>query len=200
MKRLFTMLLACLLTLSLGVILAGPATPQPIPSPKPTKQTGNKPAPKPTPTPSPTSDSNSLWLVDFAQDNTPDVVSVDSRYCWDIGDHMVLYARDSQLSFKFKLPDEGDFSSYKMVLTCRGDFLQVNMSDYMMQTGIFSPFTINVNNEPLVENYDVQWINDQPVYFQVGSLLASGDNTITITIDQVSQTRFEVARVELLKK
>jgi len=191
LKRLLTVMTTCLLALCLGIVMAAPAP----------KTGAAAPAkPKPTPTPTPTVDSNTVWLVNFAQDNTPDNVSVNSQYCWDIGDHMVLYARDSQLSFKFTLPDEGDFSSYKMILTCRGDFLQINMSDYMLQTGIFSPFTITVNNEPMVQNYDVQWVNDKPVYFQVGSLLASGGNTITITIDQVSQTRFEVASVELVKK
>jgi len=137
------------------------------------------------------------WTVDFAKDKLPDGVQVSTQYAWDSLDHLVLYAKDSSLTLKFEL-EPGDYSGCRLVLTSRGSYLLISLTD-PNDLQVYSPYTILVNGNIVAEDVEVQNLRDQDTSYQVGEYLNQGENEITISLSPLSTTHFEIRQIQLYK-
>lgn len=142
------------------------------------------------------SHADTLWEADFSTFTPPANVSVFTSYCWDMGNHLVLYSRDSYITMTFNLP-EGNYSNYKFLLTDRGTVITMAMAE-QYASGIYSPYTITVNKSTVAEDVDVIWLQDKTTTYNIGNYLKPGKNTITLTLNTGSNTRYEIRKIQLL--
>lgn len=140
--------------------------------------------------------ADSIWAVDFADNNPPAGVSVIGQYCWDIGEHVVFYSGDSMLTISFNLKDK-KYLNYKLKITDRGSNKKLTTVSNGA-SGIYSPLTIMVNNSAAVNKVDIYWTDDQTNVYDIGDLIKEGNNVIILDNAQDSTTRYEIRKVELI--
>jgi len=141
------------------------------------------------------SSAGTLWQGDFSSFTPPAGGSVTSQYTWDVGDHLVLYSRDSTLTMVFNLPD-GNYSNYNLQLTDRGTVINMAMAE-QYTAGVYSPYTLMVNNFTMAQDVDVMWLQDKTTTYNVGQYLKPGKNQIILTLNPGTNTRYEIRKLLL---
>lgn len=140
--------------------------------------------------------ASTLWQVDFASFTPPAGVSVTSQYTWDVGDHLVLYSRDSALTMTFNLPD-GNYANYNLQITDRGTVINMAMAE-QYASGVYSPYTLMINNATMAQDVDVMWLQDKTTTYNIGQYLKPGKNQITLTLNTGANTRYEIRKLLLI--
>lgn len=144
----------------------------------------------------PQAKADTLWTVDFANNNPPADVSVVTQYCWDVGNHIVFYSGDSMLTISFNLKDK-KYLNYKLKITDRGSNKKLTTVSNGA-SGIYSPLTIMVNNSAAANKIDIYWTDDQTNVYDVGDLIKEGNNVIILDNAQDSTTIYEIRKAELI--
>lgn len=139
--------------------------------------------------------AGTLWQVDFSSFTPPAGVTVASQYTWDVGDHLVLYSRDSKLTMVFNLP-EGSYSNYNLQLTDRGTVINMAMAE-QYTAGVYSPYTLMVNNFTMAQDVDVMWLQDKTTTYNIGQYLKPGKNQITLTLNPGTNTQYQIRKLLL---
>ncbi|MFH1454617.1 MAG: hypothetical protein ABIH00_11660 [Armatimonadota bacterium] len=135
-----------------------------------------------------------LWSIDFS--GLTDGVSYSTSGCMNTEGHLLFYTRGSSAGFTFNLPP-GDLSGYSLRITDRGTVLRMSNASPGI-AGIDSPVDITINNIAAVNNIAVDWFNDTAHTYYIGNCLKAGKNTITISLDPYSNTKYELKKVELI--
>jgi len=138
-----------------------------------------------------------LWKVDFASKDTPEKVKVNQNDCWDAGDYLRLYTRDSYVSFIFTL-EKGDYKGYTLQISDRGSNVKMeSASDH--SGGVVSPYNIVVNGVTVAEHIDITWTDFKTASFDVGNYLKNGENLVTIKLQPDAKTRYDLKEIVLGK-
>lgn len=144
------------------------------------------------------SDEKTAWSVDFSRAGHPNGVSVTNNSCWDAGDYLMFYSRSSSLKINFKLPqDQKNFDGYKLKVTDKGTNLKLDTNN-TPAFPVFSPVTIMVNNNTVMKDININWVQDMLNAYDIGDFLRPGANTVIFLINPASATQYALREVDLI--
>ncbi len=138
-----------------------------------------------------------VWKLDFASNQKPENVNVSMKECWDTGDCIRLYTKDSSVTITFNL-EKGDYGKYSLEVTDRGTNIKMeSASDH--KGGVVSPYNIKVNGSAVAEHVDIIWTDFKKSSFEVGKYLKEGNNTVNLTMLIDAKTRYDLKEITLVK-
>lgn len=139
--------------------------------------------------------AENIWTVDYSDNNPPQNATINTQYCWDMGNYLALYSRDSFVTLNFDMQNLNS-SEYQLIITDCGSNLRMTMATPDTD-GVFSPLNIAVNGKLIAQNIDINWLNYQTNSYPLSGLLNTGQNTITLTLAPNSNSRYYLLKLSL---
>ncbi len=139
-----------------------------------------------------------LWKVDFSSQEKSEKIKVNLNDCWDAGDYLRLYTKDSYVSIFFTL-EKGDYKGYTLQVTDRGTNVKME-SAQDHSGGVVSPCNIVVNGVTIADHIDITWTDFKTASFDVGKYLKNGENLVSIKMQVDAKTRYDLKDIVLVKK
>lgn len=138
-----------------------------------------------------------LFVVDFKSDQAPSGVDINTRYAWDRGEYLVLYAPGSSLILNFNIPEgKPSILGLKLSLVDRSTYNAIH--DVVPgQGGPYSPVRITANGNIAADAVDVRWLEDHTFTYQIGQFLKPGRNKVSVEVIKGARTQYEIRRVSL---